>query len=256
MDQEDEDRSMASGSVPVSIELMTETGVEGEVDTHEVKGHAEPDQNQVMSPRAQPLESLGNTDEGLPKDMSSAQSAQTIQNDFETPLQTKTRDEVQEEEFEEVKKNLMANGTFEEKKEDDSYETPISKANPEQVPQVGTYTWTCGCGTVSRAHAKFCINCGKPKPKINYCKKCGAGLVKGSKFCSPCGEPTGCTSPIDEEAKAEDQKSVEEPTEAVQEVMSITTSMATSSSPVVLRPTPPTTSIPRSPSGKGYTRSA
>ena len=48
MDPEDEGKSIGSGSVPLSIELMTETGGEGEIDSHEVKDHAEPDQNQFL----------------------------------------------------------------------------------------------------------------------------------------------------------------------------------------------------------------
>ena len=41
--------------------------------------------------------------------------------------------------------------------------------------------WKCACG--KKNSAKFCANCGKPKPA---CPQCGID-IKGEKFCPECG---------------------------------------------------------------------
>jgi len=44
------------------------------------------------------------------------------------------------------------------------------------------------CGTLCKAGAKFCGECGTTlAPKEAKCVKCGASLTEGSKFCSECG---------------------------------------------------------------------
>lgn len=48
--------------------------------------------------------------------------------------------------------------------------------------------WTCSCGTVNRA--KFCTECGKPRPVENknwFCPNCGA--PSHLNFCGKCGTP-------------------------------------------------------------------
>ena len=87
MDQEDDAKSMVSGSVPASVELMADTGLEVEDGIQHENVEGEPNQNQVMSPRAQPLETLGVEEGGVPNGLSSAQSAPA--NEFSTPLQNK-----------------------------------------------------------------------------------------------------------------------------------------------------------------------
>lgn len=55
--------------------------------------------------------------------------------------------------------------------------------------------WACSCGAKNKPTAKFCSECGKPKPADGWkCPKCGA-QNKG-KFCSECGtkKPEGALS--------------------------------------------------------------
>ena len=47
--------------------------------------------------------------------------------------------------------------------------------------------WTCSCGTVNTA--KFCQNCGKPKPAPAESWTCSCGAVNTGKFCLECGKP-------------------------------------------------------------------
>ena len=47
--------------------------------------------------------------------------------------------------------------------------------------------WTCSCGTVNTA--KFCQNCGKPKPTPAETWTCSCGAVNSGKFCLECGKP-------------------------------------------------------------------
>ena len=47
--------------------------------------------------------------------------------------------------------------------------------------------WTCSCGTVNTA--KFCQNCGKPKPAPAESWTCSCGTVNSGKFCLECGKP-------------------------------------------------------------------
>ena len=47
--------------------------------------------------------------------------------------------------------------------------------------------WTCSCGTVNTA--KFCQNCGKPKPAPAETWTCSCGAVNSGKFCLECGKP-------------------------------------------------------------------
>ena len=47
--------------------------------------------------------------------------------------------------------------------------------------------WTCACGTVNTA--KFCQNCGKPKPAPAETWTCSCGAVNSGKFCLECGKP-------------------------------------------------------------------
>ena len=49
------------------------------------------------------------------------------------------------------------------------------------------YGWTCSCGTVNTA--KFCQNCGKPKPAPAESWTCSCGAVNTGKFCLECGKP-------------------------------------------------------------------
>ena len=51
-------------------------------------------------------------------------------------------------------------------------------------------TWKCECGHENNANAKFCGECGKPKPVAGTkkCPKCGAEVSNNAKFCGECGE--------------------------------------------------------------------
>ncbi len=54
------------------------------------------------------------------------------------------------------------------------------------VQQVGG--WTCACGSVNSANAKFCPQCGGKKPEGGgFCSQCGAKTSPDAKFCPECG---------------------------------------------------------------------
>ena len=47
---------------------------------------------------------------------------------------------------------------------------------------------TCsGCGEKIPDGAKFCMNCGKPRPTAKFCPECGTKANDGAKFCMNCG---------------------------------------------------------------------
>ncbi|MDE6774933.1 MAG: SPFH domain-containing protein [Ruminococcus sp.] len=48
-------------------------------------------------------------------------------------------------------------------------------------------SWNCSCGTVNTA--KFCANCGKPKPTAAGSWSCSCGTQNSGKFCANCGKP-------------------------------------------------------------------
>lgn len=53
-------------------------------------------------------------------------------------------------------------------------------------------TWTCACGTVNAA--RFCENCGKPKPAAGW--TCACGAVNKGRFCAECGKPKPAAEPL------------------------------------------------------------
>ncbi|MDL2236399.1 SPFH domain-containing protein [Christensenellaceae bacterium OttesenSCG-928-K19] len=58
-------------------------------------------------------------------------------------------------------------------------------AVPQQSAVAG---WTCSCGNVNDAAAKFCPECGKPKAAAAICAKCGYKPEgETPKFCPECG---------------------------------------------------------------------
>ena len=55
-------------------------------------------------------------------------------------------------------------------------------------------SWTCECGTTNTA--KFCSNCGKPKPAPATGWTCSCGAVNLGKFCQECGKPKPAGAPL------------------------------------------------------------
>ena len=53
--------------------------------------------------------------------------------------------------------------------------------------------WTCSCGTVNTA--KFCSECGSPKPADSGWT-CSCGTVNKGKFCAECGKPKPAGEPL------------------------------------------------------------
>lgn len=53
--------------------------------------------------------------------------------------------------------------------------------------------WTCSCGTVNTA--KFCSECGKPKPASDGWT-CSCGALNKGKFCAECGKPKPAGEPL------------------------------------------------------------
>jgi len=45
------------------------------------------------------------------------------------------------------------------------------------------------CGPRPETDAVFCSTCGRRLTARQYCDRCGAGLVPGSRFCEACGRP-------------------------------------------------------------------
>ncbi|MGN1306530.1 MAG: SPFH domain-containing protein [Faecousia sp.] len=55
-------------------------------------------------------------------------------------------------------------------------------------------TWTCSCGAVNSG--KFCLECGKPKPAPAVGWTCSCGTVNKGKFCMECGKPKPADEPL------------------------------------------------------------
>ncbi len=47
--------------------------------------------------------------------------------------------------------------------------------------------WTCGNSHHNTTAAKFCTECGQPRPASGTCHQCGHTLPAGAKFCPNCG---------------------------------------------------------------------
>ena len=62
-----------------------------------------------------------------------------------------------------------------------------ARAAAQPAPAAKADGWTCACGTVNTA--KFCQNCGKPKPAPADSWTCSCGMVNSGKFCLECGKP-------------------------------------------------------------------
>lgn len=63
----------------------------------------------------------------------------------------------------------------------------MANANKEQKqPDSADGSWVCSCGQKNKAAAKFCSECGTPKPADGWTCSCGA--VNKGKFCSECGK--------------------------------------------------------------------
>lgn len=59
---------------------------------------------------------------------------------------------------------------------------------PVQQPTPTGDVWTCGCGTAGNT-AKFCMECGKPRPIPAEGWTCNCGVTNKGKFCMECGQP-------------------------------------------------------------------
>lgn len=55
-------------------------------------------------------------------------------------------------------------------------------------------TWKCSCGADNTA--KFCSECGKPKPADTVGWTCSCGAVNKGKFCAECGKPKPAGEPL------------------------------------------------------------
>lgn len=54
--------------------------------------------------------------------------------------------------------------------------------------------WKCSCGAVNTA--KFCSECGKPKPADTNGWTCSCGTLNKGKFCAECGKPKPAGQPL------------------------------------------------------------
>lgn len=56
-------------------------------------------------------------------------------------------------------------------------------------------TWKCKCGADNDDTAKFCPDCGTPRPSDDWkCPECGA--INSGKFCAECGTPRPWKCPV------------------------------------------------------------
>ncbi|MGN1086432.1 MAG: SPFH domain-containing protein [Porcipelethomonas sp.] len=55
-------------------------------------------------------------------------------------------------------------------------------------------SWKCSCGAVNTA--KFCSECGSPKPADTNGWTCSCGAVNKGKFCAECGKPKPAGEPL------------------------------------------------------------
>lgn len=56
-------------------------------------------------------------------------------------------------------------------------------------------TWKCKCGADNDDTAKFCPDCGTPRPSDDWkCPECGA--INSGKFCAECGSPKPWKCPV------------------------------------------------------------
>lgn len=67
-----------------------------------------------------------------------------------------------------------------------------AQAQQPQTAAPADNSWKCTCGTVNTA--KFCTECGSPKPADGWVCSCGA--VNKGKFCSECGQPKPAGAPL------------------------------------------------------------
>lgn len=61
------------------------------------------------------------------------------------------------------------------------------------APAPSADTWSCSCGATNIA--KFCSECGSPKPAAVAGWTCGCGAVNQGKFCAECGAPKPAGTP-------------------------------------------------------------
>lgn len=73
---------------------------------------------------------------------------------------------------------------------------PQPPQGPQPVPPAGSPAggWTCACGAVNTA--KFCSECGKPRPEEKAGWTCGCGAVNKGRFCTECGKPKPAGEPL------------------------------------------------------------
>ena len=67
-----------------------------------------------------------------------------------------------------------------------------AKQNAQAKPQPVAGGWTCQCGNVTTA--KFCSECGEPKPSAGWV--CACGVQNLGKFCHECGQPKPSQAPL------------------------------------------------------------
>ena len=60
-------------------------------------------------------------------------------------------------------------------------------ATQQPANQAAPTVMCAGCGTPLDPGAKFCPECGQPRPQNKFCTQCGAQLTPGAKFCPECG---------------------------------------------------------------------
>ena len=62
---------------------------------------------------------------------------------------------------------------------------------PQEAPASQGGVTCSGCGATIPNGAKFCMNCGQPRPTVRFCPECGSKAQDGAKFCMNCGTKLG-----------------------------------------------------------------
>lgn len=67
----------------------------------------------------------------------------------------------------------------------------MTAQTPTQAPTASAGCTCSQCGEAIPDGAKFCMNCGTPRPTAKFCPQCGAKANSGAKFCMECGTKLG-----------------------------------------------------------------
>ncbi len=90
--------------------------------------------------------------------------------------------------------NLFAMGAQQQAMQQQMQAQQQVQQQPASIPAPAANSWTCTCGAVNTA--KFCSECGSPKPAPAAGWTCSCGAVNQGKFCQECGAKKPAGAPL------------------------------------------------------------